>query len=172
MIWTFSGNTKLTISISKERIATIALSDPAWGGSETVTFTATDSGGLSSSKSVTFTVTQPRSVDPDGKSLGTWGRLRRTVLHQNYPNPFNPETWIPYQLAQDADVTIAIYDSAGHVVRMLDLGHGPAGFYIDKSKAAYWDGRNEVGEQVSSGLYFYTIQAGEFTATKKMVVAR
>jgi hypothetical protein len=94
------------------------------------------------------------------------------ALYQNYPNSFNPETWIPYQLAEDTDLTITIYSMSGQLVRSLRLGHKPAGFYTTKSKAAYWDGRNEAGEKVSSGVYFYTIQAGDFTATKKMVLAR
>jgi hypothetical protein len=93
-------------------------------------------------------------------------------LGQCYPNPFNPETWIPYRLAEDADVVIKVYTSAGQLIRTLSLGHKPAGFYTARDKAAYWDGRNEAGEQVSSGTYFCTIQAGDFAATKKMVVAR
>ncbi len=94
------------------------------------------------------------------------------ALLQNYPNSFNPDTWIPYQLAEDTDLIIRIYSISGQMVRALSLGHKPAGFYITKDKAAYWDGKNEAGERVSSGVYFYTIQAGEFTATKKMVVAK
>ena len=93
-------------------------------------------------------------------------------LSQNYPNPFNPDTWIPYQLAEDVNVTIRIHDASGRLVRTLDLGRKPAGFYTNKVKAAYWDGRNEAGEQVASGIYFYTIQAGEFTATRKMLAVR
>jgi hypothetical protein len=93
-------------------------------------------------------------------------------LLQNYPNFFNPDTWIPYQLVEDVDVTIEIHDASGQLVRTLKLGHKPAGFYTTKDRAAYWDGKNEAGEQVTSGIYFYTIQAGDFTATKKMVVAK
>jgi len=93
------------------------------------------------------------------------------TLHQNFPNFFNPDTWIPYQLAEDVKVTITIYDASGKLVRTLDLGHKTPGFYMTKDKAAYWDGKNETGEQAASGVYFYTIQAGEFTATKKMVIA-
>ena len=89
-----------------------------------------------------------------------------------YPNPTNPDVWIPYRLSNDSQVTIRIYGISGRMVRKLDLGTKPAGFCADKSKAAYWDGRNEVGEQVSSGIYFYNIQAGEYTATKKMIVRR
>jgi flagellar hook capping protein FlgD len=94
------------------------------------------------------------------------------ALLQNFSNPFNPDTWIPYQLAEDVDVNIRIYDVSGKLVRTLDLGHKPVGFYTDKSKAAYWDGKNEAGEQVSSGIYFYIIQAGEFTTTRKMTLAK
>jgi len=91
------------------------------------------------------------------------------ALHQNYSNPFNPDTWIPYQLAEDVSVAIRIYDVAGRLIRTLDIGNKPAGFYITKEKAVYWDGKNEAGEKVASGVYFYTIQAGEFIATKKMI---
>ena len=95
-----------------------------------------------------------------------------TELLANYPNPFNPETWIPYRLAADAFVTLTIYDGSGRVVRTLDVGHRIAAVYESRSKAAYWDGRNEVGEQVASGLYFYTLTAGNFSATRRMVVVK
>ena len=96
----------------------------------------------------------------------------RTVLLSNYPNPFNPETWIPYHLAADADVTIAIYSLRGDLVRQLDLGLQEAGYYVDKSRAAYWDGKNEDGESVASGVYFIKMEAGEFIASKRMVVVK
>ena len=95
-----------------------------------------------------------------------------TALHANYPNPFNPETWIPYQLREAADVHISIYDQRGVLVRELSLGHQVAGQYLSRSRAAYWDGRNQVGEPVASGLYFYTLTAGEFTATRKMLIVK
>ena len=97
---------------------------------------------------------------------------QETILLANYPNPFNPETWIPYQLAKPADVTLTIYDIQGRVVRDLDLGHQRAGIYQGKSRAAYWDGRNAVGESVASGVYFYTLTAGDFTATRKMLIRK
>ncbi|MDE0636649.1 MAG: dockerin type I domain-containing protein [Candidatus Poribacteria bacterium] len=97
---------------------------------------------------------------------------KETVLLANYPNPFNPETWIPYQLATPADVTLTIYAVNGHMVRTLALGHQAAGMYESKSRAAYWDGRNAVGEPVASGLYFYTLTAGDFTATRKMLIRK
>ena len=95
-----------------------------------------------------------------------------TALLHNYPNPFNPETWIPYQLAEPADVTIHIYAASGVRVRTLALGYQSAGIYQYRSRATYWDGRNEVGESVASGLYFYTLTAGDFTATRKMLIRK
>ncbi len=97
---------------------------------------------------------------------------KETTLLANYPNPFNPETWIPYQLAQPAAVTLSIYAVDGKLVRTLDLGYQRMGNYQDKSRAAYWDGRNAVGEPVASGVYFYTFTAGEFTATRKMLIRK
>ena len=97
---------------------------------------------------------------------------RETVLLPNYPNPFNPETWIPYQIAEPADVTFHIYAVNGHLVRTLRLGHQQAGIYHNRNRAAYWDGRNELGEPVASGLYFYTLSAGHFTATRKMLIRK
>jgi hypothetical protein len=96
----------------------------------------------------------------------------KTILLANYPNPFNPETWIPYQLSKSVAVTLTIYDLRGSVVRTLDVGHPPAGIYQDKSRAAYWDGRNAVGEPVASGVYFYTLTAGDFTATRKLLIRK
>ena len=95
-----------------------------------------------------------------------------TVLLANYPNPFNPETWIPYQLSEPAEVTVTIYAANGAVVRMLDLGHRRAGSYDSRGRAAYWDGRNAQGEPVASGVYFYTLSAGDFKATRKMVIRK
>ena len=97
---------------------------------------------------------------------------KATALLANYPNPFNPETWIPYQLAIPADVTLTIYSVEGALVRTLSLGHLPAGLYQNRSRAAYWDGRNRMGEPVASGLYFYTLTAGEFTATRKLLIRK
>ena len=96
----------------------------------------------------------------------------KAMLLQNYPNPFNPETWIPYQLATSADVRISIYAADGKLVRRLDLGHQPVGMYRHRSRAAYWDGKNDVGESVASGVYFYTLTAGDFSATRKMIVRK
>ena len=97
---------------------------------------------------------------------------KETVLLSNYPNPFNPETWIPYQLATPAEVTLTIYAVDGSLVRTLALGHQPIGIYQSKSRAAYWDGRNTLGEPVASGVYFFTLTAGDFTATRKMLITK
>ena len=95
-----------------------------------------------------------------------------TALLPNYPNPFNPETWIPYHLSKGTEVTLKIYDVRGVAVRALTLGHQAAGVYESRGRAAYWDGRNDLGEQVASGVYFYTLAAGEFTATRKLLIAK
>ena len=95
-----------------------------------------------------------------------------TLLAQNFPNPFNPETWIPYQLSKSTEVQIDIYDVSGHLVRSLDLGWQPIGSYMTPSSAAYWDGKNAVGERVASGIYFYTLQTSDFTATRRMVILK
>ena len=94
------------------------------------------------------------------------------TLLPNYPNPCNPETWIPYQLAKPVDVKISIYGADGRLVRTLALGYQEAGTYRSRARAAHWDGRNEVGEPVASGIYFYTLQAGDFTATKKLLIRK
>jgi hypothetical protein len=93
-------------------------------------------------------------------------------LSQNYPNPFNPETWIPYHLSVDSQVEITIYEATGQQVRRLKVGWQTAGNYQGQDRAAYWDGRNKLGEPVASGVYFYTIQAGDFSDTRKMLLMK
>jgi hypothetical protein len=95
-----------------------------------------------------------------------------TRLLQNYPNPFNPETWIPFELSQDAEVSIKIYDVTGHLVRILPVGFQPAGIYSSRTKAAYWDGKTETGETVASGIYFYNITIGDYSQTRRMVILK
>ncbi|MAF09382.1 hypothetical protein CMK11_02935 [Candidatus Poribacteria bacterium] len=90
----------------------------------------------------------------------------------NYPNPFNPETWIPFELSRDADVTVRIYGLDGKVVQKLDLGYQPMGEYRARGRAAYWDGRNEIGERVASGVYVYELLAGEERAVRRMVISK
>ena len=97
---------------------------------------------------------------------------KETTLLPNYPNPFNPETWIPYRLARGTEVTITIYDTKGTPVRQLALGNQAAGHYAERGKAAYWDGRNEDGETVASGIYIYQFRAGDYAASRRMVVVK
>jgi hypothetical protein len=106
------------------------------------------------------------------KTILAYNRPSKTKLLLNYPNPFNPETWIPYQLAEATEVTISIYALNGNLIRTLSLGHRSVGTYHSKSQAAYWDGRNEIGERVASGVYIYTFTAGKFSATGKMLVRK
>ena len=100
------------------------------------------------------------------------GVVAQTRLLQNYPDPFNPETWIPYELAEDADVTVEIYDSIGAMVRKLVVGRQAKGQYIDKRRAAFWEGRNEKGELLPSGIYFYTLRADDFSQTRRMLILK
>ena len=99
-------------------------------------------------------------------------RPEKTQLLANYPNPFNPETWIPYELATDTDVRITIYNTQGVVIRSLQFGHQSAGYYTGRDRAAYWDGRNALGEQVASGLYFYQLETDEMSLMRKMVILK
>ena len=106
------------------------------------------------------------------EDLITYEIPAETELLRNYPNPFNPETWIPYRLAEDTDVSLTIYDVNGEMVRSIDVGHQTAAVYESRAKAIYWDGRNRFGEQVASGIYFYSLSAGDFSATRKMVILK
>jgi len=114
----------------------------------------------------------PTAVNPSGKEITTMGWLKQNRLLQNYPNPFNPETWIPYQLGEDADVVIKIYSSSGKLMRTINVGLKSAGLYLNRENAIYWDGRDDSGEKVVSDEYFYTLKTGKFTDTKKMVIIR
>ena len=99
-------------------------------------------------------------------------RPEKTQLFANYPNPFNPETWLPYELATDTHVKITIYNTQGVVIRTLQFGHQSAGYYTERDRAAYWDGRNALGEQVASGLYFYQLETDEMSSMRKMVILK
>ena len=99
-------------------------------------------------------------------------RPEKTQLLANYPNPFNPETWIPYELATDTNVRLTIYNTQGVVIRTLQFGHQSAGYYTGRDRAAYWDGRNALGEQVASGLYFYQLETDEMSLMRKMVILK
>ena len=134
-------------------------------------------------ENVFLTTEQEHVLEQLRNLIGQQSLPSHTALLQNYPNPFNPETWLPYQLAKDASVTIRIYNVKGRLIRTLDLGNKNAGVYAIKDKAAHWDGKNSLGQSVASGVYFYTLQverqrnpdgdgAGIFTATRKMVILK
>jgi hypothetical protein len=112
-------------------------------------------------------------IDASGKAKVT-GLMQpaKPALLQNFPNPFNPETWIPFHLADDADVTIRIFDIRGKQIRTIHLGQISAGYYETRGNAAFWDGRDSYGQEVSSGIYFYNLTAGTFSATKKLTIIK
>jgi WD40 repeat protein len=112
------------------------------------------------------------AIESKNKAFFTWGRVKKSSHLQNFPNPFNPETWIPFTLAEEANVTLKIYDVSGELVRTIQLGTKPAGKYVTKETAAYWDGRNQHGERVASGAYFYTITARDFSQTRKALIQK
>ena len=135
--------------------------------------TVTDTTGEIASEKLSFTVTPEslaNAVLP--VKLTGIGSPKQTLLLQNYPNPFNPETWIPYRLSDAASVTISIYDATGQRIRRLVLGVQAAGFYQSRSRAAYWDGRNNLGEQVSSGIYFYQLSTPSEHQIKRMIIVK
>jgi len=135
--------------------------------------TVKDGAGEIASETFTYTVT-PETIRQAFMpiTLKNIEKPRHSLLLQNYPNPFNPETWIPYQLRESALVVMHIYDAKGQLARTLDLGQRAAGFYLGRTKAAYWDGKNEAGEKVASGVYFYQLKTGDFTATRRMVIVK
>ena len=104
--------------------------------------------------------------------LDSIGQPTQNLLLQNYPNPFNPETWIPYQLSEDSPVSVSIYDTTGRLIRELSLGFQSAGFYNSRERAAYWDGRNALGERVASGVYFYQLTTPSFQQTRRLVILK
>ncbi len=112
------------------------------------------------------------TVDAAGRFATTLGEVKQAALMQNFPNPFNPETWIPYRLTETTQVSMIIYDVTGHRVRTLDLGTQAPGDYITQQTAAHWDGTNEEGNKVASGIYFYQLSAGNFSALRKMLLLK
>ena len=135
--------------------------------------TVTDTTGEIASEKFSFTVTPDMLVNAVlPVTLDEVGTPKQTFLLQNYPNPFNPETWIPYHLAEAAPVTLSIYDTTGQRIRTVSLGFQAAGFYQSRSRAAYWNGRNDLGEQVSSGVYFYQLSTPSEHQTKRMVIVK
>ena len=132
-------------------------------------------GDMDADGTLTFTVGADAIANYNGPALTAQLSVtasKDNALAANFPNPFNPETWIPYQLARDADVMLTIHALDGQLVRLLPLGVQPAGTYYSRSRAAYWNGKNEFGEPVASGLYFYTLTAGDFSATRKMLIRK
>jgi hypothetical protein len=129
-----------------------------------------------------LTIQNYELYDEDGVLLGSraenkefisyYSKPKYNALLQNFPNPFNPDTWIPFQIMEDSEVTISIIDSLGKTVRKLNLGHKPAGLYMTQSRAAYWDGKDDSGSSVASGIYFYSIKAGEYWSVKKMIIVK
>ncbi len=105
-------------------------------------------------------------------TLDSIGQPTQSQLLQNYPNPFNPETWIPYQLSEDSPISVSIYDTTGTLIRTLSLGFQAAGFYNSQERAAYWDGRNALGERVASGIYFYQLTTPSFQQTRRLVIVK
>ncbi len=112
------------------------------------------------------------AVEPQQKQLTTFGEIKRASLMQNYPNPFNPDTWIPYHLADESAVTVRIYNITGELVRWFEIGKQPAGAYLNREKAAYWDGRDRLGQPVASGVYFYELLTDGFSQTRRMVMMK
>ena len=135
--------------------------------------TVADAAGEIASEKLSFVVTPDmlaNAVLPI--PLEGIGIPKQSLLLQNYPNPFNPETWIPYRLSESAPVALSIYDTTGRLVRTLSIGFQPAGFYQGRARAAYWDGRNDVGERVSSGVYFYRLSTPSFHQMKRMIILK
>ncbi|MDE0301474.1 MAG: hypothetical protein OXN17_22845 [Candidatus Poribacteria bacterium] len=116
--------------------------------------------------------TPPFAVEPFGLAVTTIGGIKRSALFQNFPNPFNPETWMPYRLAADSPVAFHIYDVQGQLIRELNVGVQKAGSYLNRDTAVYWDGRDQIGQTVSSGVYFYAMQADAFRATRRMLILK
>ena len=163
------------VSVSGIEGVTIPWHEPDRKSDTQITVELEFDGNMNADSTLTFTVGAGAIANYNGPALTaqiTVTADRDNALLVNFPNPFNPETWIPYQLAKPTEVTITIYAVNGQVVRTLALGHQPAGIYRTRSRAAYWDGRNAFGEPVASGVYFYTLTAGDFTATRKMLIRK
>ena len=140
---------------------------------DTLELTVTDTTGNVASEKYIFQVTPDRlanAVLP--VILDSVGQPNKNRLLQNYPNPFNPETWIPYQLSVASPVSISIYDATGGLVRNLTIGYQSEGFYQNRGRAAYWDGRNVIGERVASGVYFYRLETPSYQQTRQMLILK
>ncbi len=155
------------IKYTTSREYDVDLPDITIGGGEALTTSIPMSGVLT-----VYAEKTGVGVNPLDKQPTRWAAIKRNALLPNYPNPFNPETWIPYQLAVGTDVHIQIYDIVGRFVRSLDVGYQPAGNHLTKASAAHWDGRTEASEGAASGIYWCYFKAGDFVATRKMVLAK
>ncbi len=163
------------VSISGIDGVTIPWHEPDKKSDTEITVELEFDGNINADSTLTFTIGAGAIAGYNGPALTaqiTVTADRENALLANFPNPFNPETWIPYQLAKPTEVTLTIYAVNGQAVRTLALGHQPAGIYQNRSRAAYWDGKNAFGEPVASGVYFYTLKAGDFTATRKMLIRK
>ncbi len=140
---------------------------------DTLEVTVSDKNGNIASEKFSFEVT-PNSLENAllTVNLDGIGKPKGNLLLQNYPNPFNPETWIPYQLSNAGPVSISIYDATGGLVRTLSIGYQSEGFYHNRGRAAYWDGKNTLGESVASGIYFYKIETPSFQQTRQLVILK
>ena len=135
--------------------------------------TVTDTHGNIASERFNFTVDPMNLANAVlNVTLDDIGAPKQSLLLQNYPNAFNPETWIPYRLSEDSQVFVSIYDTKGILIRTLSLGYQSAGFYQDQGRAAYWDGRNDLGEPVASGVYFYQLVTSDFQQTRRMLIVK
>ena len=172
LTYTLGGTDADSFSIvsTSGQLQTSAALDYETQSSYTVTIDVSDGNDGLDRITVTINVTEAAGAAPSVESSSVIPK--NTALLTNFPNPFNPETWIPYQLAKPADVTLTIYDIRGVVVRQLELGHQAAGFYQSRARAIHWDGRNMFGEKVATGIYFYTLKAGDFTATRKLLIRK
>ena len=140
---------------------------------DTLELTVTNTHGNIASERVNFTVDPMNLANAVlNVTLDGIGTPKQSLLLQNYPNPFNPETWIPYHLSEDGSVSLSIYDTKGTLVRTFSLGYQSAGFYQDQGRAAYWDGRNNLGEPVASGVYFYQLVTSDFQQTRRMLIVK
>ena len=163
------------VSVSGINGVTIPWHQPRRKNDTQITVELEFDGNINADSTLTFTVGADAIAGYNGPALTaqiTVTANRENFLLANFPNPFNPETWIPYQLAKPTEVTITIHAVDGQMVRTLLLGYQAAGMYQNRSRAAYWDGKNEFGEPVASGVYFYTLTAEDFTATRKMLIQK
>jgi hypothetical protein len=176
IIWTAQRSQHINVQIDNVKQTAIFIPDADWNNSltgepELVQLTAVDE-KTGDSDTMEIKVTVVPTPKPVVETANIPVIIDKTALLRNFPNPFNAETWIPYKLSTDSDVKISIYGQRGQLVCTIDLGHQKMGSYVNKGKAAYWNGKDDAGENVASGVYFYTLQAGRFSETRKMVIMK